>query len=173
MSLRGLAGLIHDPASAVLRAYRTEHAIYGTVLVSALIAVGWRYSTDVQVLLFTAGTVVVFWGAHVYSGVVASERDREPSAKTVMHAVVTSARNSIGMVLAMLLPAIFLLLPTFDLMDQDAAYYIALWIGVAVLVTLGYMNSSRMERPPLMRLIGATTTGALGLGIIWLSSLVH
>jgi hypothetical protein len=45
----------------------------------------------------------------------------------------------------MLRPAIFLLLPTFDLMDQDAAYYIALWIGVAVLATLGYMNSSRME----------------------------
>ena len=59
--------------------YRTEYAIYGTVLVSAVIAVGWEDDTDLEVLLFTLGSVGVFWLAHVYSGTVAREDD-EPAA---------------------------------------------------------------------------------------------
>src|SRR6185436_17815519 len=51
-------------ATLMLRAYRSESAIYGVVLVSSLIAIGWREDTDLQVLVFTLGAVVVFWLAH-------------------------------------------------------------------------------------------------------------
>ena len=157
----------------VLRAYRTEYAIYGTVLVSALIAVGWKYNTDLEVLIFTVGTVGVFWLAHIYSGVVAGEKPEGPRAPALWHAARESARASVGMVLAMLLPAFILLLATLGILDEYVAYYIALWVGVFVLAVLGWMNSLRRGNPWPLHVLSAAITSALGLGVIWLSTLVH
>jgi len=161
------------PVIIMRHAYKTEHAIYGTVLVSALIAVGWNFNTDLQVLLFTLGTVGVFWLSHIYSGAVASERSREPRVQAIVNAVLASARHSVGMVIAMLLPSFFLLLAVMGVLDEYVAYYIALWIGVAILALLGYGNSARRGSHWSLRLLSAALTAGLGLGIIWLSSLVH
>ncbi|WP_336715142.1 hypothetical protein [Arthrobacter sp. USHLN218] len=161
------------PAAALLRAYETEHAIYGTVLVSALIAVGWKYETDLEVFLFTLGTVGVFWLAHIYSGVVAGNRSAGRPRKAVWAMVLATARHSAGMVLAMLLPAFFLLLAAAGVLDEYVAYYVALWVGVGVLAVLGYTNAARRRKRWPLRLLNAATTSALGLIIIWLSTLVH
>ena len=67
---------VSKQARKVLAAYRTEYAIYGVVLVSAVIAVGWEDDTDLDVLLFTLGSVGVFWLAHVYSGTSPARRPR-------------------------------------------------------------------------------------------------
>jgi hypothetical protein len=157
----------------LVRAYTSEHAIYGTVLVSALIAVGWRFETDLDVFEFLLGTVFVFWLAHLYSGVIARPMIRGHWALSVWHAIVKAARHSIGMILAMLLPCIFLLLPSLNLVDEYTAYYIALWIGVGILALLGYVNSARRGSPVRQRIISALVTSAFGLFIIWLSALVH
>jgi hypothetical protein len=161
------------PAAALLRTYETEHAIYGTVLVSALIAVGWKYETDLEVFLFTLGTVGVFWLSHIYSGVVAGNRSAERPRKAVWATVLDTARHSAGMVLAMLLPAFFLLLATAGVLDEYVAYYVALWVGVGILAVLGYANAARRRKRWPLRLLNAATTSALGLIIIWLSTLVH
>jgi len=164
---------IARPARLVLLAYQTEYAIYGTVLVSALIAIGWKYNTDLEVFLFTLGTVVVFWLSHIYSGVVASNLSTEHPGKAVWTAVLASARHSMGMVLAMLLPAVFLLLAAAGVLDEYVAYYIALWVGVVILAVLGYANAARRRSRWSLRFLSAAATSALGLGIIWLSTLVH
>lgn len=164
---------IARPALLLLRAYQTEYAIYGTVLVSALIAIGWEYNTDLEVFLFTLGTVGVFWLAHIYSGVVASNLSKEHRGKAIWTAVLASARHSIGMVIAMLLPAVFLLLAAAGVLDEYVAYYIALWVGVVVLAVLGYANAARRSSRWPLRILSAATTSVLGLGIIWLSALVH
>ncbi len=157
----------------LVRAYTSEHAIYGTVLVSALIAVGWRFETDLDVFTFLLGTVFVFWLAHLYSGVIARPMIRGHWALSVWHAILKAARHSIGMLLAMLLPCIFLLLPSLNLVDEYTAYYIALWIGVGILALLGYVNSARRGSPVRQRFMNALVTSAFGLFIIWLSALVH
>ena len=90
-------------ATFMLRAYRSESAIYGVVLVSSLIAIGWREDTDLQVLLFTLGAVVVFWLAHVYAGTVSREETGEPRLRAIVAAALTSAAHSAGMLLAMAL----------------------------------------------------------------------
>lgn len=161
------------PAALVLHAYTNEHAIYGTVLVSALIAIGWNDDTDLQVFLFTVGTVAVFWLAHVYARSVGHLTEARPGFPAIAVAVASAARESAPMVVSMLIPSVFLLLATMDVLDQYVAYYIALWSGVAVLAVLGYLNSRRRGSPMHLRLIGAGLTSVLGLGIIWLSSLVH
>jgi hypothetical protein len=78
-----------------------------------------------------------------------------------------------GMVLAMLLPAVFLLLAAAGILDEYVAYYIALWVGVAILAVLGYANAARRRSGWPLRLLSAAATSVLGLGIIWLSTLVH
>ncbi|GAB3119252.1 hypothetical protein [Glaciibacter psychrotolerans] len=161
------------PVTVVLGAYGTEYAIYGTVLVSALIAVGWKFDTDFEVLLFTLGTVVVFWIAHIYSGVVANNGSVEARNLTLGKLILNSARHSIGMVLAMLVPALFLLLAAARGLDEYVAYYIALWAGVATLAVLGYWNSVKRGNRWARRILNAAITASLGVGIIWLSYLVH
>lgn len=161
------------PVAVVMRTYQTEYAIYGIVLVSALIAVGWKFDTDWEVLLYTLGTIGVFWLAHIYSGVVATEREDGPRAQAIWEATVRSARHSVGMLLAMLLPAVFLLLAAAGVMDEYVAYYIALWVGVAILAVLGYLNSARRQSHWTLRVLSALATSLLGIGVILLSSIVH
>ena len=96
---------VWKPVRKALSSYRTEHAIHGTVLVSAVIAVGWAEDTDLDVLLFVLGSVGVFWLAHVYSQVLAREDDREPRLRAVMIAAWESIRQTGGLLAAMVLCA--------------------------------------------------------------------
>lgn len=160
-------------ATFMLRAYRSESAIYGVVLVSSLIAIGWREDTDLQVLLFTLGAVVVFWLAHVYAGTVSREETGEPRLRAIVAAALTSAAHSAGMLLAMVLPTIFLGLAALNVLDEYVAYYLALWVGVVVLAVIGWYTAMRRGGHWGWWVLSAVVTASLGLIVIWLGSLVH
>ncbi|HEY1106378.1 MAG TPA: hypothetical protein VGE78_09530 [Agromyces sp.] len=164
---------IRTPVRRVFSTFRTEHAIHGTVLVSAVIAVGWNDDTDLEVLLFVLGSVGVFWLAHVYSGILAREGDREPRLRAVLTAARRSMRHTTGLIAAMVLPVLFLLLAVVGVLDEYVAYYAALWVGVAVLAVIGFTASARRGSPWYLRLVSAVVTASLGLLIIWLSALVR
>ncbi|MEJ3404160.1 hypothetical protein WDJ51_05410 [Rathayibacter sp. YIM 133350] len=161
------------PARAVFETYSSEHSVYGVVLVSALIAVGWHFDTDLEVLWFILGTVGVFWLTHIYAAVVASRHTEEGRARPVREAVLDAARHSSGIVVAMLLPAFFLGLASVGVLDEYVAYYIALWLGVLMLAIIGYGNSARNRSPLYLRILSAIITAGLGLAVIWLGTLVH
>ena len=132
-------------ARTVLAAYRTEYSIYGVVLVSAIVAVGWEDETDLEVLLFTLGSVGVFWLAHIYAGTVAREEvdvTEGPRFRAILSAALASARHTVGLLMAMVLPTIALLLAVVGVLDEYVAYYLALWVGVAVLAVLGWTASA-------------------------------
>ena len=160
-------------ATLMLRAYRSESAIYGVVLVSSLIAIGWREDTDLQVLVFTLGAVVVFWLAHVYAGTIAREESEGPRLRGILLAARSSAAHTAGMLLAMVLPTIFLGLAALNLLDEYLAYYLALWVGVAVLAVIGWFAARRRGGHWGWWLLSAVVTATLGLIVIWLGSLVH
>ena len=163
-------------AGLVLRAYRTESAIYGVVLVSALIAIGWEDDTDLEVLLFTLGTTAVFWLAHVYAGAIAREEGPEsgrPRWRAILAAARASAAHSSGLLLAMVLPVAFLGLAAIGWLDEYVAYYLALWVGTAVLAVIGWVTAARRGGSWGWHLLSALVTASLGLLVIWLSALVH
>ncbi|WP_350348684.1 hypothetical protein ABIQ69_01775 [Agromyces sp. G08B096] len=162
-------------AGLVLRAYRSESAIYGVILVSALIGIGWNEDTDLEVLGFTLGTVLVFWLAHVYAGAIAREEAAagETRWRSIVRAVRASAAHSMGLLLAMVLPIVFLGLSALGVLDEYVGYYLALWVGVAVLAVIGWTASARRGSPWGFRLLSAVLTASLGLIVIWLSALVH
>jgi len=163
-------------AQFVLAAYRAEYSIYGVVLVSAIIAVSWEDETDLDVLLFTLGSVAVFWLAHIYAGTVAREETEvteRPRYRAILAAALASARHTAGLLIAMVLPTIALLLAVVGVLDEYVAYYLALWVGVAVLAVLGWTASARRGSPWYWRLVSATVTASLGVLVIWLGALVH
>jgi len=160
-------------ATLLLRAYRSESAIYGVVLVSSLIAIGWRENTDLEVLGFTFGAVIVFWLAHVYAGTISREETDAPRLRAVLAAARRSAAHSSGMLLALILPTIFLLLATVNVLDEYVAYYLALWAGTAVLAGLGWFTARRRGGHWGWWLLSALITASLGLLVTWLGSLVH
>ncbi|MHA7984319.1 hypothetical protein ACX9R5_00810 [Rathayibacter sp. CAU 1779] len=159
----------------VVDVFSTEATVYGIVLVGALIAVGWKFNTDFEVLVFIVGSTLVFWVTHVYArAAVARRADADPEHPVaVSDALAEAVRHSIGMLVAMLLPAFFLLLASVGVMDEYVAYYIALWIGVGLLVVIGFVVATRNRRPIWLRFVAAAATGALGLLVIWLGTLVH
>ena len=160
-------------AARVLRAYRTESAIYGVVLVSSLIAIGWYEEDDLEVLGFTVGAMVVFWLAHVYAGTISREDTGSPRLRAILVAARTSAAHTSGMLLAMVLPTVFLLLATLNWMDEYVAYYLALWAGTLVLAVIGWFTARRRGGHWGWWVLGALVTATLGLLVIWLGSLVH
>jgi hypothetical protein len=163
-------------AQVVLAAYRSEYSIYGVVLVSAIIAVGWEDETDLEVLLFTLGSVAVFWLAHIYARTVAleeTELTEKPRYRAIGAAALASARRTVGLLTAMVLPTVALLLAVVGVLDEYVAYYLALWIGVVVLAVLGWGASARRGSPWYLRLVSAIVTASLGALVIWLGALVH
>ncbi|GGI46283.1 hypothetical protein BCL57_001314 [Agromyces flavus] len=171
-----VSAAVARPARLMLRAVRTESAIYGVVLVSALIAVGWEDDTDLEVLLFTLGTTGVFWLAHVYAGTIAREEGPEsgrPRWRAILAAARRSAVDTSRMLLAMVVPTAFLGMAALGWLDEYVAYYIALWAGVLVLAVIGWWTAARRGGPWGWRILSALVTASLGLLVIWLSSLVH
>ena len=152
---------------------RTEGAIYGTVLSITLIAVGWEKDTDLDVLLFLLGSVTVFWVAHLYAGTIARLPQSDATPRTVLAAVGDTARHSIGMIAAMVVPALLLALAPLGVLDEYTAYYLSLGAGVAILAALGYLMSARRGSTWPRRLLSTLLTTVLGFVVVWLSTLVH
>ena len=160
-------------ARFVMNAFSTEATVYGIVLVTALTAIGWKFETDLEVLGFIVVTTLIFWVTHVYARAVVAHDDETTEPIPVKTALAESIRHSFGMLLAMLLPAFFLLLAALNVMDEYVAYYIALLVGIAMLMAIGYIVAQRNRRPWWRRILAALITGALGVIVIVLGILAH
>jgi hypothetical protein len=73
----------------------------------------------------------------------------------------------------MVVPTLFLGLAAIGWLDEYVAYYIALWVGTAILAVIGWIVAARRGGPWGWHLLSAVVTASLGLLVIWLSSLVH
>lgn len=164
-------------ASAAVRfvtnMFSTEATVYGIVLVTALTAIAWKFETDLEVLAFIVATTFIFWLTHVYARTVVAHDDVTGQPVPVRKALAEAVRHSSGMLLAMLLPAVFLLLAALNVMDEYVAYFIALLIGVALLMMIGYLVALRNRRPWWRRILAAVITGLLGVIVIVLGILAH
>lgn len=165
-------GMRHH-ARRIVSAYTGEHGVYGLVLVTALIAIGEDYANDAEVLGYVVGTMLVFWLAHVYAGLVAAGSHPELGRTSFGHRLGHSARHSAGMLVAMLPPAFLLLLGVVGLVGEDEAYDAALLTGLIVLGLIGWANARRNGRRWPLQILGALATISLGALVMLLSVLVH
>ncbi|MFB7252355.1 hypothetical protein [Microbacterium sp. NPDC056234] len=156
--------------------FGTEAAVYGTILVSGLIAVSSAHGeTSFVVLLTVAITIVVFWGAHVYAGTVArvGETDASGQLTGVGAAFRTSIQRTFGLLTSATVPAAILLAGTTRVIPDDLAIDAALWSGTVILAFLGYVAFFRRGSSLLVRLAGALGTACFGIVFVILKAFVH
>ncbi|WP_146069328.1 hypothetical protein [Cryobacterium sp. Y11] len=151
----------------VSRALNAE-AVYGTVLTAGLISAFSLYNPGLPVLIArTVGTVLVFWGAHVYAEIVGN---REMSWRA---AVGEALQRSAGLLWALIVPVACLAAAAVFGLSMDTAINISLWGAVITLAILGWW-AARQRRATLLAKLGtAAGTAGMGVALIALKALVH
>lgn len=151
----------------------TEEAIYGVILVSGMIVVSESVSVNsFRAFVTVLGTVLVFWAAHVYAGSLA-RFGREAGGGNIRLAVKSSLRHSSGMLIAAIVPLAFLLLGGMQVLDDEAAMWMALGVDTLILAVLGYVGVARWSRSRWTRAGSALVTAGFGAIVVLLKVFVH
>jgi hypothetical protein len=128
-----------------LRGARLGGFIYGTIVaLSVVVATSRAYAGDVgHSAAIVAVTSVVFWLAHVYAHGLGESvaGDRRLRLDEWLHV----ARREFAIVEAAVPPVVALLLGALGLISARASYWLALGLGLAVLVVEG-IRFARIER---------------------------
>ena len=151
----------------VSRALNAE-AVYGTVLTAGLISAFSLYNPGLPALIArTVGTVLVFWGAHVYAEIVGN---REMSWR---EAVREALQRSAGLLWALIVPVACLSVAALLGWPVDAAVDLSLWAAVVTLAVLGWWAARQRQAGLLAKLATGAGTAGMGLALIALKALVH
>lgn len=155
------------------RGFVTAELISGTVLVSVVIAVADERNGIADVFVTTILSVLVFWVTQVFVVAVAVQGVRsDEEAISLRRTFRMAVRRSNGLLVAAVPPLVVLLIGIFGLYQGEVAYWIALWLGVAILAVLGWIAFAGRGIPWYWRACGAVATAAFGVLAILLKILV-
>ncbi len=142
-------------------------AIYGQVVVTSVVAALEVHepSPPVETLAAVAGTIVVFWAAHVYAEALASAADRYTAARML------AAESTM---LAVALPTLFVLgLGALGVLSRAQASAVSVAVGVLTLFALGAVAGWRVGHSPARTIWTAVVGAGFGLVVVALKVLVH
>jgi hypothetical protein len=151
----------------------TPQSIYGTLLVAAIIGTADEDAKDLQVLITTVGTILVFWIAHVFAESIAHYGTPKAIGLPMIASLKHSLRSAAGILYAALIPCLFLLLGALGVMQESIAYQVSLWLPVFLLGALGWFAFADRGSAWWVRLLGSLGTGFLGLLVIILKVTFH
>ena len=161
------------PHHALWRAVFSPSFIYSTIIVGAVIIVADDFESDLELFEITLGTVFVVWVGHVFSDTVAKGFNVHPKPDSIRQLFHHAILDSNGVLVAAILPLVFLLLGAVGLLDENFAYWCSLGVPIIGLGVVGWMLFRRRGNRWPVRLLGAIATAALGVLVIGLKSLVH
>lgn len=151
----------------------TAEAIYGTILIAALIVIVEDDESDFSLLVTVGTSSFVFWIAHVFAATVAHHgklgATEIPLGESLAHAV----RHSAGLLTSAILPIVMLALGAAGIIPEDVAYDLALSIGVIVLFVLGILAFAERGAKWYVCFLGGVVTAMLGVAVILLKALLH
>ena len=152
----------------------SESAIYGLITVSALIIVTGKYDiTAYQMFVKVLLAVLVFWIAHFFANVVAHLSETPDGSPRFLKSFKYAMSHSVGLLLASIIPLAIVLLGVLDLVNDATAVWVALWVDVGLLALFGFLSSRSWTRKLHYRFGAALVTTLLGVGIVYLKSLIH
>jgi hypothetical protein len=164
---------VADPAAATEAGRRVADAVYGTILVLAVVA---ALSQDRQAGpgAIAAGalvTSIVFWVVHVYAEVL-SRRTAGDTTHT-RPLVRAAAKQEWPLVQAALAPLVPLLLGAIGLLSRGTSITLSILVGLADLGAWGYLAGRAMGQPTVKSGVSAVAAVLLGLVMVLLKNLVH
>ncbi|RFA13426.1 hypothetical protein B7R22_12160 [Subtercola boreus] len=151
----------------------TPQAIYGTLLVSAIIGTAEDGETDFEILRTTVPTLLVFWTAHVFAEAIAHYGKHGRDRITLREALKFSIGFSSGLLYAGIIPCGLLLVGAVGLLEEDVAYAFSLLIPVFLLGALGWFAIGDRGGAWHAKLLAGFLTGLLGLVVILLKIVFH
>lgn len=151
----------------------TPPAIYGTLLVSAIIGTSEDGDTDLEILGTTVPTLLVFWVAHVFAEAIAHYGRNGHQRVTMRQAVRFSIRHSSGLLYAGIIPCGLLVLGAVGAMEEGDAYALSLLVPVFLLGALGWFAIADRGGAWHAKLLAGFLTGLLGLVVILLKIVFH
>ena len=123
-------------------------AVYGSLLVTTLVAVQWRHDVSTTFLGLTlVASVAVFWLAHVWAETV-NQRVRGPIDQGEF---LRLARAESPMLAAAVVPTVVLGLGSIGLLQTDTAVGLALTVSMVQLFVWGWIVGPGRAREPLGR----------------------
>jgi len=137
--------------------------IYGSLLITALIAVEWKHDVAIDFVAGTlAASIAIFWLAHVWARFI-NERIRGPLAR---RRALDLAADEAPMLAAAILPLTVLLASHLGWYDTDTAIALALAVSIAQLFFWG-LAVARLAHDRWSLAIGvAFVDGGFGLAIV-------
>jgi hypothetical protein len=140
-------------------------AIYGSLLVTTLIAVQARFEANIEFIAFSLITsVIVFWLTHTWAAIV-NHRVRGPIGR---QEIAQLGVDEAPMLLAAIVPTAVLSLVAFGVLSVDAAVNAALVVSLFQLLLWGIAVGRRAHTSWLLSIGVALVDFALGLVIVGL-----
>jgi hypothetical protein len=152
----------------------TADAVYGLILYSALVGgVSNSDTNSLEVLVISAVSLLIFWGAHVFASTIANHGVKDGAEITLGQATLHAFKHSSGMLYAAVLPSIPLVVGAFGLVSTDDAVSYSLLIAMIVLGVLGYQAFAQRGAKMGRRIWGGIGTAFFGFLMIVLNVAVH
>jgi len=145
--------------------------IYGTILVTSIIAASDSSHTIWRSFGILEVTVVVFWLAHVYAHALAWSLDRNEQFSR--RGLLQVARNERPLLQAAVVPSIALIAGGLGLIATQTAYRIAVGFGVAMLIWWGLLIARKEELSGRATLAVVLVNASFGLVIVLLKEFVN
>lgn len=166
-----------SPGRSALRLLRhefvTPEAIYGTVLITVIIAVQEEENPAGVGLLVPALTAFVFWLAHVFAHTVARHGVKRGKEVPLATAVREAIFHSTGFLTGPLIPLLLLGLAPLGILDEESAYTAAEVSSLVILFVLGALALAERGRRWYACLVGGLLTSGVGLLVIALELILH
>ena len=161
------------PHHAFWRAVFSPPFIYGIVIVSTVIVVAEGFESNLELFEVALGTVIVVWIGHVFSETIAKGFNVHPQPTPIKQTFHEAIVDSSGVLIAGILPLLFLLVGAVHLINESFAYWASLGVSVLSLAIVGWLLFERRGCRWPIRLAGAVATAALGVLVVGLKTLVH
>ena len=150
-----------------------SRAIYGQILVTSMVgALSEDSDIDAEYILVSVGaTMLVFWLAHVYAGVLGHHLQLGHGFS--WSRVGAIARHEWPILASGIPPAIVLALGTIGLFERETAFWLAIGAGIASLVFWGVAYAREQGYHTAVVALAGALNGLLGVVIVALKVLVH
>lgn len=173
---RSFARLLTGPLAwaRALGPTAVAHAIHGLVLFVAI--AGVTFVSDYpawRILLFSAGSVVLFWLTHVYAASLAHHDTPDAAPGHALEIVAVEARRALPILQASTLAAMPLVVAVTGLIPLTVAYSVSVTLAVAELGVFGFLVIRGRGGSPRRSLVAGLLTGSIGAAIIAAETFWH
>ena len=164
----GLAGFV----SSHLRSRQVSRVVYGSIIGLALVVALEAHPPPTGAVIATLlGTAVAVALAELYSELVGFETQGLRDATRAQRRELAADMAAVSLGIAF--PVVFFVLAAAGVLDEDTAFTVAKWTGLALIGAYGYAGARLSGAGVVASLTRAAMVALIGAFLIALKALVH